>query len=61
MALFWVDVCYYWVLLILERDVVAGTRPALELDADSHGCGGLRGRHSAGDGAVIAAARGEAG
>lgn len=61
MALFWVDVCYYRVLLVLERDVVAGTGPALELHADSHSRGELRRRHRAGDGAVIAAAQGEAG
>ena len=61
MALLWVDICYYWVLLVLERDVVAGTRPVLKLDTDSHGRGELRRRHRAGDGAVVAAAQGEAG
>lgn len=61
LALFGVDVGYNRVLLILERDVVAGTRPVLELDADSHSRGELGRRHGAGDGAVVAAAQGKAG
>lgn len=39
---------------------MAGTRPVLELDTDSHGRGELRGGHGAGDGAVIAAVQGKA-